>query len=176
MHPDYDAVQYCLGLVSKLASDIMDCQDEREARSMEMMLHLSDTIMPDPAHPLIVPGRKLVYYGDVTIVRISESGNTLTPEGVEEESMIVLFNDEMVCCTKIEQKDDNKYSYQIADSMSIKDIDEMTVETVLKTLIQIVDVSGGIWIFSSTDGPERTEAWSRSITSLRESQSEESTQ
>jgi len=167
MHPDYDAVQYCLGLVSHLASDIMDCQDEGEARSMEMMLHLSDTILPDPDHPLIVPGRTLVYYGDATIVRISESGNTLTPEGVEEECMMVLFNDVIVCCTKNDQKDDIKYSYKIADCMSIKDIDELTVDSALKPLVQIVSTTGEVWLFSSSDGPERTEAWSKFISSLR---------
>jgi len=163
LHPDYESVQYCLSLVSKLASDIMDCQDEGEARTLEMMLHLADSIKPDPAHPLIVPNRKLVYYGDVTIVRISDSGNTLTPEGVEEECMIVLFNDLIVCCSRVE---DCKYSYVIADCIKIDAIEEITVETVMKPFVQLVAKNGESWIFSSTDGPERTEAWSKIINSL----------
>lgn len=98
-HVDTPLLEQCYDKVFHLTQRIGVLPEFETIIENRKLLAVADSIQGMEGQCLIVPGRRVIQQGVVSITRIDQMGQSSTPLGTPEDCMLFLFSDILVCCT-----------------------------------------------------------------------------
>ena len=98
-HVDTPLLEQCYDKVFHLTQRIGVLPEFETIIENRKLLAVADSIQGMEGQCLIVPGRRVIQQGVVSITRIDQMGQSSTPFGTPEDCMLFLFSDILVCCT-----------------------------------------------------------------------------
>ena len=98
-HVDTPLLEQCYDKVFHLTQRIGVLPEFETIIENRKLLAVADSIQGMEGQCLIVPGRRVIQQGVVSITRIDQMGKSSTPFGTPEDCMLFLFSDILVCCT-----------------------------------------------------------------------------